>query len=400
MRSLMLMTLLASVGCQGKLDPESVRTAKAALEAPTGTTSLALESEADLPPCAAANERQLVYAIATKRFVHCRAGEWLGIDLDLPTAAGAGEPGVVGEPGAAGAAGSRGAEGARGAIGATGPTGDKGPVGDAGPAGGAAGATGAPGMNGANGVTGATGAMGATGAAGAAGFTGTAGAVGATGSSGAAGATGTAGAAGATGATGAAGATGITGATGVTGANGVTGVTGPTGAGSDLTAPGTIGGTTPGAATFTNVTVTGNLLAGIVPTAGNFNAGNPTELEKATDGNEATGTTLGITSSPGNQGHVTFDLGAMTRGMAQLKIGISVTCCGSTARWIAYTSTDGVHWAPAWDSTNYGGLGDTVERVWHISFPVWGRYIHMTALDVGSGQAGLVVYEAYLRPYQ
>lgn len=127
------------------------------------------------------------------------------------------------------------------------------------------------------GATGPTGFQGATGVTGNIGATGNIGSTGATGIQGNIGATGATGVTGNQGATGVAGTNGATGATGITGDVGATGFQGATGVAGNIGATGTFNGTLTANVDgngFNISNVSAVLVAGVVSSSGNINAGN------------------------------------------------------------------------------------------------------------------------------
>jgi hypothetical protein len=97
MRSFSLIfSILAANGCGSYSD----RHDSSQENGPSPVFSLTVESDEKLPACTTANQSQLVYLIASKRFMHCNLGAWTPIDMnDLK-----GAPGPRGETGPQGPA--------------------------------------------------------------------------------------------------------------------------------------------------------------------------------------------------------------------------------------------------------------------------------------------------------
>lgn len=140
-----------------------------------------------------------------------------------------------------------------------------------------------------------------------------------------------------------------------------------------------------------------NIASGKPVSASNWGQTTPSDLSKAVDSKEGTSTTEGITVVAGNEGFITVDLGTVYKGLVYVKMGVRMVT-GASAHWRIWSSVDNSQWIINWDSQRmYPG---NTEVLWYPAIPFWGRYIRVSAYDIGEGQVGLKVYEIYVKPYQ
>lgn len=141
---------------------------------------------------------------------------------------------------------------------------------------------------------------------------------------------------------------------------------------------------------------TNNVALGAEVTAGDFSNTLPSNLDLATDGDESTATTEGITENTGNVGYFHFDFEAIKKGLLFMKLGLRMQTVNS-CRWQLQMSSDGVNYTSILDNPF---TGDQDEEIVTVAVPFWGRYAGVAAVDTGGGQAAMRVYEVVLKEYE